>query len=161
VLTRGARRIGLALRDIAAVEPWRLPIPGPGAALRLVSGERWRYGLAHPDPAALAKALADAGGPSAAERRGALAAIHAHARAAVRRGRLDRPIAKFVLFPLALAIPAFRLHQHIAYGSAFGQYHTFGLQAYLSTFGLWWAAWPSAWCCAPRPCARRSRPERS
>jgi apolipoprotein N-acyltransferase len=46
-----------------------------------------------------------------------------------------------VLFPLVLAIPAFRLHQHIAYGSAFGEYYTFGLRAYLTTFALWWAAW--------------------
>ena len=54
---------------------------------------------------------------------------------------LDRPLVKFGLFPLLLAIPAFRLHQHIAYGSTFGEYHTFGLQAYLTTFALWWAAW--------------------
>ena len=59
----------------------------------------------------------------------------------MQRGRLDHPIAKFVLFPLVLAIPAFRLHQHIAYGSAFGEYYTFGLTAYLTTFALWWAAW--------------------
>ena len=48
---------------------------------------------------------------------------------------------KFVLFPLALALPAFRLHQHIAYGSAFGEYYTFGLNAYLTAFALWWAEW--------------------
>jgi len=46
-----------------------------------------------------------------------------------------------VLFPLLLAIPAFRLHQHIAYGSAFGEYYTFGLKAWATTFALWWAAW--------------------
>jgi apolipoprotein N-acyltransferase len=140
VLTRGARRLELALRDIAAVEPWRLPIPGPGASLRLASGERWRHGLAHADPAALARALAAAGG-AAAEGSPSPAATYAKARLAVRRGRLHRPLAKFVLFPLVLAIPAFRLHQHIAYGSAFGEYQTFGLAAYLSTFALWWAAW--------------------
>jgi apolipoprotein N-acyltransferase len=65
-------------------------------------------------------------------------------RLAIRRGRLDRPLAKFVLFPLALAVPAFRLHQHIAYGSAFGEYFSFGLAAYLTTFALWWAAWAIA-----------------
>jgi apolipoprotein N-acyltransferase len=63
------------------------------------------------------------------------------ARAALQRSRLDRPLIKFGLFPLLLAIPAFRLHQHIAYGSAFGEYYSFGLGAYLSTFALWWAAW--------------------
>jgi apolipoprotein N-acyltransferase len=45
------------------------------------------------------------------------------------------------VFPLLLALPAFRLHQHIAYGSAFGEYYSYGLQAYVTTFALWWAAW--------------------
>ena len=48
---------------------------------------------------------------------------------------------KFVLFPLIPALPAFRLHQYIAYGGTFGEYHTFGLQAYLTAFGIWWASW--------------------
>jgi len=54
---------------------------------------------------------------------------------------MRQPLAKFILFPFALAIPAFRLHQHIAYGSALGEYHAFGLTAYLTSFVLWWAAW--------------------
>lgn len=140
VLTHGARRLELALRDIAAVEPWRVPLPGPGASLRLASGERWRYGLVHADPAALARALA-AGGAPAQQSTPSPSTTYAQARAATRRGRLDHPIAKFVLLPLALAIPAFRLHQHIAHGSAFGEYYTFGLTAYLTSFALWWAAW--------------------
>jgi apolipoprotein N-acyltransferase len=141
VLTRGARRLELALRDIAAVEPWRVPFPGPGASLRLGSGERWRYGLAHTDPAALARTLAAAGGAPAQQSTSSHAMTYAQASGAIRRGRLDQPLAKFVLLPLALAIPAFRLHQHIAYGSTFGEYYTFGLTAYLSSFALWWAAW--------------------
>jgi apolipoprotein N-acyltransferase len=141
VLTRGARRLELALHDIVAVEPWRLPIPRPGASLRLASGGRWRYGLAHADPTALAGALAAAGGAPAPTSTASRATTYARARRAIRRGRLDRPVAKFVLLPFALAIPAFRLHQHIAYGSAFGEYYTFGLAAYLTTFALWWAAW--------------------
>jgi apolipoprotein N-acyltransferase len=141
VLTRGARRLELALRDIVAVEPWRVPLPVPGASLRLASGECWRYGLAHADPIALAQALAAAGGAPARDHISSRATTYAQARLALRRGRLDRPLAKFALFPLALAIPAFRLHQHIAYGSAFGEYYTFGLTAYLTTFALWWAAW--------------------
>ena len=141
VLTRGARRLELAVADIVAVEPWRVPIPGPGASLRLASGERWRYGLAHADPTALARALAAAGGTAVRASTPSRATTYAQARLAIRRGRLDRPLAKFVLLPLALAIPAFRLHQHIAYGSAFGEYYTFGITAYLTTFALWWAAW--------------------
>lgn len=46
-----------------------------------------------------------------------------------------------VLSPLALSLVAFRLHQHIAYGGTFGEFYTFGLKAYLTTFALWWAAW--------------------
>jgi len=140
-LTRGAHRLELALHDIAAVDPWRVPIPGPGASLRLASGERWRYGIAHADPAALSRALAAAGGAAAQERSASRASAYAQARLAVRRGRLEQPLVKFVLLPFALAIPAFRLHEHIAYGSAFGEYYSFGLATYLTTFALWWAAW--------------------
>ena len=45
------------------------------------------------------------------------------------------------MLPLALALPAFRLHQHIAYGGSFGEFYTFGLKAYLTTLSLWWATW--------------------
>ncbi|MGE5115371.1 MAG: apolipoprotein N-acyltransferase [Betaproteobacteria bacterium] len=140
VLTRGARRLELPVRDIVAVEPWRVPVPGPGAWLRLASGERWRYGLALADPAALARALAAAGAP-VRQSPPSRAAMYGQARLAIRRGRLDRPWAKFVVFPLSLALPAFRLHQHIAYGGTFGEYYTFGLKAYVTTFALWWAEW--------------------
>ncbi len=57
------------------------------------------------------------------------------------RGRLDQPLAKHILLPLALALVAFRLHQYIAYGGTLGEFYTFGLKAYLTTFALWWAAW--------------------
>ncbi|KQX02130.1 apolipoprotein acyltransferase [Massilia sp. Root418] len=157
VFSRGAQRMALPLGEIAAVELWRVPIPGPGANLRLASGKRWRYGLALADPAALVLTLAlagadagagvvagagaGAGGVRPAERPRAVLGTYAQARAALRRWRLDHPICKFLLLPLALAVPAFHLHQHIAYGSAFGEYYTFGLKAYLSAFALWWAAW--------------------
>jgi apolipoprotein N-acyltransferase len=136
VFTRGARRLELALRDIAAVEPWRVPLPAPGATLRLVSGAAWRYGVVLADPAALAAAA------GVALRDGApRAAAYARARAAVPRWRIGRAWLKFGLFPLLLAVPAFRLHQHIAYGSAFGELQTFGLQAYVTAFAMWWASW--------------------
>jgi apolipoprotein N-acyltransferase len=135
VFARGSRRrLELRLRDIVAVQPWRLPLPVDGVTLRLEGGER--YGVAHADPAAFARALADAGGASSAPD-----SAYAQARRAVRRGRLDHPGVKFVLLPLLLATAAFRLHQQIAYGSSFGELHSFGLGAYLKGFGLWWAAW--------------------
>jgi len=140
VLVRGSSRMELALSDIVAVEAWRLPIPASGAWLRLASGERWRYAIGRVDPAALARSLA-AAGSGAALVRPPWAASYAQAVLARARGRLDRPLAKFVLLPLLLAIPAFRLHQHIAYGGSFGELQSFGLVAYLQGFGLWWAAW--------------------
>ena len=142
VLTRGARRLELAVADITAIAPWRVPLPGPGVALRLASGERWHYGIALANPTAFARALAVTGGPPEPEdSRRSREATYAKARLGVRRGRLDHPLAKFVLFPLMLALPAFRLHQHIAYGGSFGEYYTFGLKAYLTTLSMWWAAW--------------------
>lgn len=138
ILSRGSQCIELELKTIAAVEPWRLPLPGAGAALRLASGQYWRYGLALADPAAFAMAVADAGGPPLVQRG---MRSYAQAGAGPRWPRLGHPFSKFILLPLALAIPAFYLHQHIAYGSGLGEYYSFGLPAYLSAFLLWWAAW--------------------
>jgi apolipoprotein N-acyltransferase len=85
--------------------------------------------------------VAAAGGALVQQRTPSRAATYAQACLTIRRGRLDHPLAKFVLFPLALALPAFRLHQHIAYGGTFGEYYSFGLPAYLTALALWWAAW--------------------
>ncbi len=141
VLTRGAHRLQLALSDIAAVAPWRVPIPGPGVSLRLVSGGRWRYGLALASPAAAVHALARTSAVQARVPWPAWETRYAQARQAMQRSRLDHPFSKFLLFPVALAIPAFRLHQHIAYGGSFGEYYSFGIKAYLTSFSIWWAAW--------------------
>jgi len=141
VLARGRHRLELALRDIAAVEPWRLPLPGPGAWLRLASGARWPHGIAIADPEALARLLLPAAGATPGEAMASRAQVYARARRAIVRGRLDRPLAKFVLLPLALAIPAFRLHQHITYGGSFGEFYSFGLLPFVEGFALWWAAW--------------------
>lgn len=141
VLTRGTRRLELALRDIAAIEPWRLPLPGPGVSLRLVSGERWRYGLAFAHPAALAHALASAGAGQVLKDRSRHAAAYATTVEEIGRSRLDNAAVKFIALPFMLAMAAFRLHQHITYGSGLGEYHSFGLKAYLMSFSLWWAGW--------------------
>lgn len=141
VLARGGQRLALALREIAAVQPWRMPLPMPGVFVQLASGGRWRYGIAVADPAALARALQSGGGASSQELPATREWAYLQARAAVRRGRLDHPVVKFMLLPLALAIPAFLLHQNIAYGSPVGEFYTFGLLAYLKGFALWWAAW--------------------
>jgi len=139
VLTSGSRRLELALADIASARPWRLPIPGPGLAIDLVSGRPWPLGLALAHPDALARVLAP--GASARPRAASPASRYAQAAQSPRRVALARPLVKFGLFPLLLAIPAFRLHEHIAYGGTFGEALTFGWQAWLATFALWWAAW--------------------
>ena len=55
--------------------------------------------------------------------------------------RIDHPLLKFVLFALVPALPAFRLHQLIAYGGLFGEYYTFGARAWLTALLIWWASW--------------------
>lgn len=141
-IEQGARRIEIPLREIAAVRPWALPLPQSGVWLRLASGRRWSQGIALADPEALMRALAAAGAtlapPTDADAR---ASTWAQARAAVRRGRADHPLVKFALFPLVPALPVFRLHQHIAYGGTFGEWQTFGAQAWFGALGLWWASW--------------------
>ena len=134
VFTRGGQRLQLALRDIAGVDAWRLPVPGNGASLRLMSGERWPWSVAVADPLALASALGVPGQASA----------YGRTRVTLRQGRLHHPLARFVLLPLLLAIPAFRLHQQISFGSSFGEIQAFGLLAFLKGFALWWAAWAIA-----------------
>ena len=54
------------------------------------------------------------------------------------QNRLDLPLLKFGAFALVPAVPLFRLHQWVSYGGTFGEYHAFGLKAYLLGFGLYW-----------------------
>ena len=141
VLSRGANRMELALDRIAALKPWRLQLPLPGVAIELTTGGRWHYGLAINNPNALANALAHAGGPPAKPSPPGIWNRYLQAVLDVPRGRLGHPLLKFGVLPTVLALGAFRLHQHIAYGSSFGEYYTFGLKTYAISFGLWWAAW--------------------
>lgn len=146
ILARGARRLALALGDVASVRLWYLPFPRYGLTLRLASGQARTYRLALADPRALAAAIAAGGGPAPQEPASPFAALQAYAQAALatRRSRLDSPLIKYLLLPLALAIPAFHLQQQIAYGGPFGEYYSFGLKAYLLAFAIWWAAWTIA-----------------
>ncbi len=128
VFERGTRRVEIARAEIATIEPWRLPLPSAGATLRLIDGERWQVAIA--DPRALGARAASQGLQRLAE-----------SHLVARHGRWQQPLLKFGLLPLLLAVPAFRLHQHIAFGSTFGEFYSFGLFAYLQAFALWWAAW--------------------
>jgi apolipoprotein N-acyltransferase len=151
-LARGAQHLHIALRDVAAVEPWHIPVPSAGLWLRLATGPRWGYGIASTQWRALvgtlSGTLANAGvahtaRPAPGWRARLQARTHAHlqARVAVPRARLARPLLGCVVLPLVLALVAFRLHQNIAFGSPLGEYYAAGWQAYLRTFGIWWAAW--------------------
>ncbi|MCX7041441.1 MAG: apolipoprotein N-acyltransferase [Gammaproteobacteria bacterium] len=142
VLEQAGRRTEIDAKDITAVDAWTVPIPSAGAWLRLASGQRWTQGIALADPSALVRALVHAGAPATlAHTLTRRAAVYAHVCATAKRWRIDGPLFKFVLFPLVPALPAFRLHQHIAYGGTFGEYYTFGLKAYLIALAIWWASW--------------------
>lgn len=147
VFSHGGQQRRLPLSAIVSIAPWRLPLPGPGLALRLAAGSHRPLGLVVEHPLAWAGALqqaATAAGlpePAVLPPR-PLAAVHARVRwQAACRTWLARWPVRFGLLPLLLALPAFRLHQHIAFGSAWGQVLTEGWGAYAATFALWWASW--------------------
>ena len=131
-LTKGGQESSLS--GITAVTPWRLALPAAGVSIASAGGTTTHLALR--DAWALAAAL---GVPVsvAPARLGAWL----QARARHRPGRLDHPPVKCLLLPLLLALPAFTLHQNIAYGSPLGEFYSFGLAAYLGAFALWWGAW--------------------
>jgi apolipoprotein N-acyltransferase len=142
LLQQRERHIEIRISDIAAVEVWKLPLPAPGMHVRLSSTQSWLQSMAVADPSALIQALVAAGASTTlANTTNTLMAMYARTRASVRRWRIDHFLLKFVLFPFLLALPAFRLHQHIAYGGSFGEYYSFGLKAYVIAFLIWWASW--------------------
>lgn len=142
VLDLRRQRIELPLASIAALRPWRIALPGSGVDVRLAEGPRWTRGVAVTRPQALLRMLTASGVPIGWEGRfAATRADLAQTRADARRRRLDHPLVKFALFPLLLALVAFRLHQVIAFGGAFGEYYSYGLAAYLTGLLIWWASW--------------------
>ncbi|QWF18875.1 hypothetical protein [Lysobacter capsici] len=142
VLDQRRRRIELPVASIAALRPWRIPLPGSGVDVRLAAGPWWRWSLAATRPQALQRMLAATGLSIRLEGgfANALADL-AQTRADARRRRLDHPLVKFALFALLLALVAFRLHQIIAFGGVFGEYYSYGLAAYLTGLLIWWASW--------------------
>lgn len=137
------QRIDVPLQRIVALRPWSLPLAGPGLDIELASGQRLPQRIVLSDPAALHAALHAAGAPLRAYPRGwpGLLSRMLAQRAAAGHRWLDHVAIKFVLFPLLPAIPAFRLHQVIAFGGSFGEYLTYGLQAWVSGLLIWWASW--------------------
>lgn len=141
VLSRGTQRLEVSLGEPATMRAWRLPLPAPGITLhRVGDAGPGSIALAGIDVAQLADPLFAAGGSASVDVPPRLAAWQQALRS-VPRSRLDSVRAKFGLLPLLLAIPAFRLHQHIAYGGSFGEWLSFGALAFAKGFALWWAAW--------------------
>lgn len=128
------------IREIVAIRPWTVPMPTPGLSLHLASGASLPVATGWRDPSQVASMLQHAGTPALTPT-WSEALVLAAARAEAPRWRIDHPWFKFGLFPLLLALPAFRLHQHIAYGGTFGEYYSFGLQAWLLALLIWWASW--------------------
>jgi apolipoprotein N-acyltransferase len=142
VVQQRHQRIEVPVDRIVTAQAWHIPLPGTGMDLVLASGARFAHGIAVADFHALLRALTEAG--SRVRLASALSirmADYATARALAMWPRLDHPLVKFVLFPLLPALPAFRLHQHIAFGGTFGEYYTYGLAAWLTGLLVWWAAW--------------------
>jgi len=141
IIARG-ETIEIPLASIAAVEPWRLPVPSGGITVRLGSGRRLPRAIRTADPVALLDAMV-AAGADAGIRKGLdrPIVVYERARLAHPYGPLENWLVKFVVFSLVPAVPVFRLHQYITYGGTFGEYYTFGLGPYLAAFGIWWATW--------------------
>jgi hypothetical protein len=130
-------RFEIPRESVVAVEPWRLPLPGAGVALRMKSGRRFQYRLQVPNPAPLLTALGTTL-PTASEAAEHPSSRFGQARHDWRRRFWDKPAFKFGLFPLIPTGIMFRAHQYITFGGAFGEYDMFGLEAYLRTFAGYW-----------------------
>lgn len=141
-LDQRAQGTEIPVAAISGVAPWRLPLPGMGVNLRRVGDAGFNQGIMLANPAGFIETLRRQGGPaSLADGLASRGTAYVRARLASPPGLLDRPLVKFVLFPLIPTLPAFRLHQYITYGGPFGEYQTYGLQAYLTAFTLWWISW--------------------
>lgn len=138
VVLRRDRRIEVPCDAVARIEPWRVPIPGAGFGLVLRSGRRFPVELHVADPVALADAMVAAGAPpTLADEARTAATVYGRTRVAPRRWW--QLLLQFPVFALLPALPVFRLHQWIAFGDTFGEYYTYGLQAYLLAFAVqWW-----------------------
>jgi hypothetical protein len=129
-------RFEVPTASVESLQPWRLPLPASGFALRMKSGRTFSHGLETGDPLPLLDALGQQGslGSQAAGHPGTR---FAQARALVRR-RWWHLALKYGLFPLLPTVIFFRAHQYIAYGGPFGQWQMFGLAPYLLALLEYW-----------------------
>ena len=150
VVRRRDVRVTVPVSAIVAVVPWAVPLPSPGAALRLRSGRRFPFRFALADPSQLVALLAPSGAAPDAATDPAFA--HAAARARYPRFRWWQWLRKFPGFALLPTAVLFRAHQWIAYGGTLGEYYMYGATAYALTFLEHWttvtiyvALWAATW----------------
>ena len=122
---------------LAALAHSRMPL-----SLQLRSGRRFERLLSPFSlPALLAQLRASGVDPVQLSPAQRFAARFLSARQCARHPWLDHSALRFGLFPLLMALPAFRLHQMIAYGGTFGEWQSHGAQAWFSGLLIWWGAW--------------------
>lgn len=141
-LTQGHNLHTIPFASVTHARPWRLPIPGAGLHLQCGSAPGQMWSLHLREPQGLTHALRACGLKVDTD---ALPGrnwwTYMQARYANQTRWLDQAWLKFGVLPLVLALPAFRMHQYIAYGSGVGEWQTFGAKAYFTTLLIWWAAW--------------------
>lgn len=126
-IERRHERVEVPLAAIVSVEPWRVPLPGAGASLRLRSGTRLAFELEPAPPIREAMAVDPSG-------------IYAAARRAAPLAALRHPLVKLGAFGLIPTGILFRAHQIIAFGGFFGQQRMEGTAAWIGTFVEFWAS---------------------
>lgn len=138
---RPGTRIEIDLDRIQSIEVLRLATPLPALVLSFDSGQRFESLIAVADPAALSAAVTGSASGRWANAVSARRAEEASTRARTAHAWLDATWFQYGLWPLLMALPAFRLHQHITFGGTFGEWQTFGAGAWLVGLLIWWVAW--------------------
>ncbi|GHG89243.1 hypothetical protein [Comamonas sp. JC664] len=134
---RGGARMEIPFEAVAEVRPWRLPLPGPGLTLRMRSGRAFLHALEVEDAVPLLTALSQHGALGAAQSHTVVR--YGQARHALWRRRWYHLLVKFVLFPLVPTAILFYSYQSISFGGPLGEYKMYGLDAYLRSFGRYYA----------------------
>jgi hypothetical protein len=108
-------------------------------SLQLQSGHRFRWGLALDDPSRMLAALSLPSPESVNQIVAHPTLVYARAKAAQPARHLPYLMVKFGGYALLPATALFYTHQFIAHGGPFGEYYTFGLGAYLTTYAVYWS----------------------
>jgi apolipoprotein N-acyltransferase len=130
-------RLGIPRERLRGIEPWRVPLPAPGLSLLLADGTRLRERIEVADPYAWAQVHGLPWETPASVLQQASVAL-AHSRAQQPRWRWYHYATKFAVFALLPAALLFQVHQHIAYGSLWGEYYLRGLSSYLRTWCVYY-----------------------